>query len=72
MPKQSKSAITDSSENSFETKLNSKVDSSLISQEDHIYSQDPLDKQNDEDALLYESINYATLNQPVKSNDNIV
>ncbi len=72
MPKQSKSTIIDSSENSFETKLNSKIDSSLISQEDHIYSQDPLDKQYDEDALLYESINYATLNQPVKSNDNIV
>jgi hypothetical protein len=64
----------DSSDSSYETKLNS----SSISKEDqfensdHIYSQDPLDKKNDENALLYECIDYETINHQLKPNENIV
>jgi len=72
IPKRSKSMTTDSSDNSYETKLNSKIDSSSISNEDHIYSQDPLDKKNDENTLLYDCIDYETINQPLKPNENIV
>jgi len=78
IPKRSKSMTIDSSDNSYETKLNSKFDSSSISKadqfenSDHIYSQDPLDKKNDENALLYECIDYETINQQLKPNDNIV
>ena len=52
IPKRSKSATIDSSENSYDVKFRT----SSISKEDHIYSQDPLDKKYNEDALLYECI----------------
>jgi hypothetical protein len=43
-----------------------------MSKEDHIYSQDPLDKKNDENALLYECIDYEPINHQLKSNENNV
>lgn len=69
MPSRSKSAIIDSSDSSYKIKSDS---SSSISKEDHIYSQDPLIKQNNESANLYECIDYEIIDQKMKSNENIV
>jgi len=63
--------------------LNSKFDLSStknnekVQYVDHIYSQDPLEnknslQKNDENELLYESVDYETINQQLKPNGNIV
>jgi hypothetical protein len=63
--------------------LNSKFDLSSTKNDekvqyvDHIYSQDPLEnknslQKNDENELLYESVDYETINQQLKPNGNIV
>ncbi len=72
MPSRSKSAIIDSSDSSYKIKSDSLSSSSSISKEDHIYSQDPLIKQNNESANLYECIDYEIIDQKMKSNENIV
>lgn len=43
-----------------------------IHPDEHIYSQDPLIKSNDDNASFYERIDYDTLDLKLKSNQNSV
>ncbi len=57
--------------------LSSTTNNEKVQYVDHIYSQDPLEnknslQKNDENELLYESVDYEPINQQLKPNGNIV